>query len=147
MARKKPEVKVICEGKFPEYAHATDSGCDLSYCGDRMVTLQPGERAVLPTGLKIELPSGYEAQIRPRSGLAAKYGITVVNTPGTVDTSYQGEIKIILINHGKEKFSIKNGDRIAQMVVSPVVQAKFQVVDTFEEETERGENGFGSTGV
>jgi dUTP pyrophosphatase len=110
------------------------------------VTLRPGSRAMIPTGLSIAVPAGFEVQVRPRSGLAAKAGITCLNSPGTVDSDYRGELKVILINLGAEDFIIRRGERIAQMVVAPVVQAQWQLVDSLDE-TARGAGGFGSTGV
>ena len=110
------------------------------------LVIESGKTALIPTGLFFEIPEGYEIQVRPRSGLAAKYGITVLNTPGTIDSDYRGELKIILINHGKESFTINNGDRIAQIVVSPVIQAQFIQVQDINQ-TERGSGGFGHTGV
>jgi dUTP pyrophosphatase len=107
--------------------------------------LSPGKYAVVPTGLTIALPSGYEAQVRPRSGLAARHGVTVLNSPGTIDADYRGEILVILINHGEAPFAIRRGERIAQMVIAPVVQAQF-VVATSLSATGRGSGGFGSTG-
>ena len=113
---------------------------------DEPVTLAPGKRALIPIGIRIALPEGFEAQIRPRSGLAYKSGITMLNSPGTIDSDYRGEIKVIVINHGEEDFKIKRGDRIAQMVISSVQQIEIQEV--FElPKTKRGEGGFGSTGV
>jgi dUTP pyrophosphatase len=109
------------------------------------VTIAPGRYAMIPTGFAIALPDGYEAQVRPRSGLAAKHGITVLNTPGTIDADYRGEVKVILINHGGEPFEIRRGDRIAQMVVAPVSAVAFTQRETLDE-TERGGAGFGSTG-
>jgi dUTP pyrophosphatase len=110
------------------------------------VILRPGSRAMVPTGLSIAVPAGFEVQVRPRSGLAAKAGITCLNSPGTVDSDYRGELKVILINLGAEDFIIRRGERIAQMVVAPVVQAQWQLVDSLDE-TARGAGGFGSTGV
>ena len=110
------------------------------------IVLNPGERKLIATGLAFEIEYGYEVQIRPRSGLAFKHGITVLNTPGTIDSDYRGEIKVLLINHSNEKFEIKKGDRIAQAVVAPVIQAKIVEVDELSD-TARGESGFGSTGV
>jgi len=112
---------------------------------DAPLTLAPGARAMVPTGLTIALPAGYEAQVRPRSGLAAKHGITCLNSPGTVDADYRGEVKVILINLGPEPFVIQRGERIAQMVIAPVTQATWDVVATLSE-TARGAGGFGSTG-
>lgn len=109
------------------------------------MTLAPGKTAMVPTGLSMALPQGFEAQIRPRSGLAAKFGVTVLNSPGTVDSDYRGEVKVILINHGPEAFEINRGDRIAQMVIAPVTQGILQETDALPD-TERGEGGFGSTG-
>jgi dUTP pyrophosphatase len=109
------------------------------------VTLAPGDRAMIPTGLTMAIPQGYEAQVRPRSGLAAKHGVTCLNSPGTIDADYRGEVKVILINHGREPFVIKRGERIAQMVIAAAPQAKLEVVATLDE-TARGAGGFGSTG-
>lgn len=119
---------------------------DLPAAVEQELTLAPGERALVPTGLAIALPDGYEAQVRPRSGLAAQNGITVLNTPGTVDADYRGEIKVILANLGNEDFIIERGMRIAQMVIAPVVQAILQEAESLPE-TARGEGGFGSTGT
>ena len=113
---------------------------------EKPLTIACGKTAIVPTGLFFEIPNGYEIQIRPRSGLAAKNGVTVLNTPGTIDSDYRGEIKIILINLGDEDFVINSGDRIAQMIVAPVTQADFSIVENLSE-TERGTGGFGSTGV
>ncbi len=118
---------------------------DIHAMLDGTVTLHPGERRLIPTGLKIELPDGYEAQIRPRSGLALKYGVTVLNTPGTIDSDYRGEIGVVLINLGQEDFEIKNGDRIAQMVVASFAQVKWNEVLILDN-TVRGEGGYGHTG-
>jgi len=109
------------------------------------VTLAPGHRAMIPTGLTIALPAGYEAQVRPRSGLAAKHGITCLNSPGTIDADYRGEVKVILINLGQEAFVIKRGERIAQMIIASVTRAELKVVAELDE-TKRGSGGFGSTG-
>lgn len=129
---------------LPSYATSQSAGMDLRAWEE--MTLPPGEIRSVGTGLHIELPEGYEAQIRPRSGLALKKGISVPNAPGTVDADYRGEIRVILINLGKEPFVIRRGDRIAQMVIAPVVRAELQPVDALGE-TERGEGGFGSTGT
>ena len=131
---------------LPAYETAQSAGMDLVAANDAPVTLAPGGRAMVPTGLAIALPAGYEAQIRPRSGLAAKNGVTVLNTPGTVDADYRGEVKVILINLGDDAFEIERGMRIAQMVIAPVTQASFAEVDTLPE-TARGTGGFGSTGT
>ena len=114
---------------------------------EEALEIGPGERALIPTGLTIALPKGFEAQVRPRSGLAVKYGITVLNTPGTIDADYRGEVKVILINHGKEPFTVERGMRIAQMVVAKFAHVNWEVVEELEENEERGEGGFGSTGT
>ncbi len=133
---------------LPSYQSLMSAGADLRAAinEDQDSILKPGERMLIPTGLTLALPEGYEAQIRPRSGLAYKYGLTCLNTPGTIDADYRGEIKVLLINHGQNSFTIKRGERIAQMVVAPIVQIQFQTVETLED-TKRGEEGFGSTGV
>ncbi|MDX1641935.1 MAG: dUTP diphosphatase [Balneolaceae bacterium] len=131
---------------LPQYETKGSAGFDLRAAVDEPVTLAPGKRALIPIGIRIALPEGFEAQIRPRSGLAYKSGITMLNSPGTIDSDYRGEIKVIVINHGEEDFKIKRGDRIAQMVISSVQQIEIQEV--FElPKTKRGEGGFGSTGV
>lgn len=131
---------------LPVYETAQSAGMDLAAAIDAPMTLAPGERAMVPTGLAIALPAGYEAQVRPRSGLAAKNGVTVLNTPGTVDADYRGEVKVILVNLGESAFEIERGMRIAQMVIAPVTQASFAEVDSLPE-TARGAGGFGSTGT
>ena len=128
----------------PAYAHPGDSGMDLCSIEDRV--LQPGEWAKIRTGLAIALPAGTEAQIRPRSGLAAKFAISMVNTPGTVDEGYRGEVCIILVNFGREPFAVAKGMRIAQMVVCPVLRPAIEICDDLDA-TVRGEGGFGHTGV
>lgn len=129
---------------LPEYAHPGDAGMDVKSVDD--LTIKPGERALVHTGLVMMLAAGYEAQVRPRSGLALKKGVTVLNTPGTIDEGYRGEVGVILANFGSEDFVVSKGDKIAQIVVAPVTIA--QIVETAEvDETERGEGGFGSTGV
>jgi dUTP pyrophosphatase len=132
---------------LPAYQSAHAAGLDLLAAVPEAepVVLMPGARALVPTGLTIALPPGYEAQVRPRSGLAAKHGVTVLNTPGTIDADYRGEIGVILINHGDAPFSIRRGERIAQMVIASVVRAELVPVDTLAA-TERGSGGFGSTG-
>ncbi len=134
--------------KPPQYETALAAGADVRAAVpvDAPMILGPGERALVPTGLAIALPAGWEAQIRPRSGLAAKSAITCLNAPGTIDADYRGEIKVILVNHGAEPFSVHRGDRIAQMVIAPVHQAIFEETDALDE-TASGEGGFGSTGV
>lgn len=130
----------------PAYATAQSAGMDLRANLAEPVILKPMERAMIPTGLFIELPVGYEAQVRPRSGLAAKHGITVLNTPGTIDADYRGEIKVILINLSNDAFEIQHGERIAQMVIAKHETVQWQEVDNLSE-TERGAGGFGSSGV
>ncbi|MEM0930749.1 MAG: dUTP diphosphatase [Pseudomonadota bacterium] len=132
---------------LPEYKTEGAAGADLvaALPASEPVTLAPGEKAMIPTGLQIALPLGTEAQIRPRSGLAAKHAVTVVNAPGTVDCDYRGEVRVVLINLGQEPFTIERGMRIAQMVIAPYIRADFQITDELPE-TLRGEGGFGSTG-
>jgi dUTP pyrophosphatase len=132
---------------LPAYETADAAGMDLRAAvpDDQPITLKPGERAMAPTGLTLALPAGHEAQVRPRSGLAAKHGVTCLNTPGTIDADYRGEVKVILINLGQEPFVIRRGERIAQMVIAPVTRAELTVVATLDE-TQRGVGGFGSTG-
>jgi dUTP pyrophosphatase len=131
---------------LPAYETAHAAGMDLAAAVELDVMLQPGERALIPTGLAIAVPEGYEAQVRPRSGLAARSGITVLNSPGTVDADYRGEVKVILANLGAEPFTVSRGMRIAQMVIAPVATAALTEVDTLPE-TARGQGGFGSTGT
>jgi len=131
--------------ELPEYSTVHSAGIDLRADLDKDIVLKPMGRVLVPTGLFIELPEGYEAQIRPRSGLAIKYGITVLNTPGTIDSDYRGEIMVIMINLSKEKFVIKNGERICQMVISRHERAEFMEVNELSQ-TVRGEGGFGHTG-
>jgi dUTP pyrophosphatase len=119
---------------------------DLTAAIDQPLIIKPGDRALVPAGIAIALPPGYEAQVRPRSGLALKHGVTVLNSPGTIDADYRGEVGVILINHGKEDFKIERGMRIAQMVVAPYTRAEWQEVANLEE-TARGAGGFGSTGT
>lgn len=132
---------------LPAYETELAAGMDLRAAvpADDPMTLAPGARAMVPTGLSMALPAGYEAQVRPRSGLAAKHGLTCLNTPGTIDADYRGEVKVILINLGDEDFVINRGERIAQMVIAPVQQATMKVVTELAE-TARGAGGFGSTG-
>ena len=132
---------------LPAYQSADAAGLDLvaAVPDDAPMVLAPGKHAMIPTGLTIALPSGYEAQVRPRSGLAAKHGVTVLNSPGTVDADYRGEIGVLLINHGDAPFPIRRGERIAQMVIAPVVQVEF-VPSASLPATDRGSGGFGSTG-
>ena len=132
---------------LPAYQSTDAAGLDLlaAVPEDSPLILAPGKHAMVPTGLAIALPPGFEAQVRPRSGLAAKHGVTVLNSPGTVDADYRGEINVILINHGEAAFVIRRGERIAQMVIAPVVQAQLTPVTTLSA-TDRGSGGFGSTG-
>ena len=131
---------------LPQYESAQAAGMDLQAAVDVALTLKPGQRDLIPTGFCIALPAGYEAQIRPRSGLALKHGLTCLNTPGTIDADYRGEIKVILANLGQEPYTIERGMRIAQMLFAPVYQGRLQLVDNLDA-TERGSAGFGSTGV
>ncbi len=141
------KVKVINRSRFdlPRYATPLSAGMDVRANIDEAVILRPLERAMIPTGLSIELPEGYEMQIRPRSGLAAKHGITVLNSPGTIDADYRGEIRVILVNLSNEEFRIEAGERIAQMVVARHEQVEWEMTEELAE-SERGEGGFGSTG-
>ena len=141
------KVKVINRSRFdlPRYATPLSAGMDVRADIDEAVVLRPLERAMIPTGLYIELPAGYEMQIRPRSGLAAKHGITVLNSPGTIDADYRGEIRVILVNLSNEEFRIEAGERIAQMVVARHEQVEWEMTEELAE-SERGEGGFGSTG-
>ena len=140
-------VKIINQSKhnLPAYETIHSAGMDLRSNLDTQVTIKPLERAIIPTGLFIELPEGYEAQIRPRSGLAAKTGVTVLNSPGTIDADYRGEIKIILVNLSNAEFIIRDGERIAQMIVSKHERVKWNIASKLET-TDRGEGGFGHTG-
>ena len=141
------QVKIVNKSAFPlpQYATALSAGMDLKANLSEPVTLAPLERAMIPTGLFIELPEGFEAQVRPRSGLAAKHGISVLNAPGTIDADYRGEVKVILVNVSKEPFTVNPGERIAQMVVARHEKVEWQETDQLGE-TARGEGGFGSTG-
>lgn len=142
------KVQVINKSAYylPEYATEKSAGMDLKANIDDPITLNPLERAMIPTGLSIALPDGTEAQIRPRSGLAAKHGLSVLNAPGTIDADYRGEIKVILVNLSNEPFTINPGERIAQMVVARYERVEWEAVETLDE-TERGAGGFGSTGT
>ena len=130
---------------IPKYETSGSSGMDLSANIKTNIDLDPGKTAIIPTGISLSIPKGFEVQIRPRSGLAAKQNVSVLNTPGTIDSDYRGEIKVILINLGREIFRVEKGHRIAQMVVCPIIQAEFKEVDDLTK-TVRGEGGFGSTG-
>ncbi len=131
---------------LPVYGTINSAGADLSACLDEDVVVEAGSYVKVPTGLSIQLPHGYEAQVRPRSGLAAKHGITVLNSPGTIDSDYRGEVAVLLINLGKERFIIHHGDRIAQMIIAKCEQASFHPTVELDA-TDRGNGGFGSTGV
>lgn len=137
-------VRLSPEAQLPRYEHADDSGLDLFAIAPHAIL--PGDTALVPTGIAIELPLGTEAQIRPRSGLALKHAITLVNTPGTIDAGYRGEIGVIVINHGKQPFEVLKGMKIAQMVIAPVIRAELEEVEQLSESV-RGGGGFGSTGL
>ncbi len=144
---KRVKIKIInkSDNPLPEYSTEHSAGMDIRAWTEDDIVMKPGERKLIHTGLYIELPEGYEAQIRPRSGLALKHGITVLNSPGTIDADYRGEIGIILINLGDEPFTIRNGERICQMVISTHAQAEWNEAEVLGE-TERGSGGFGHTG-
>lgn len=141
------KIKIVNKSNFdlPQYATAGSAGMDLRANIEEPILLSPGFSTLIPTGIHIALPEGYEAQIRPRSGLALKHGITVLNAPGTVDADYRGDIGVILINHSRQAFEIKPGERIAQMVIARYERAEWECVESLDE-TERGEGGFGHTG-
>lgn len=140
-------VKIIGDEEFvPSYSSLFAAGADLRAAINEPVVIAPGKRAMIDTGLKMEIPVGYEAQVRPRSGLAAKKGVTVLNTPGTIDSDYRGDVKVILINLGEEDFVVKRGDRVAQMIFAPVTTAEFSLEHQLSS-SDRGAGGFGSTGV
>lgn len=141
------QVKIVNKSKhaLPEYATALSAGMDLRANIDEPVTLKPLQRSLIPTGIYIQLPEGYEAQIRPRSGLAVKNGISIVNSPGTVDADYRGEIRVILVNLSNEDFTINDGERICQMVIAQHARVEWQQVNDLDE-TQRGAGGFGHTG-
>lgn len=130
----------------PRYMSAGAAGMDLTAAVASPLTVAPGERAAVPTGFAFEIPHGFEGQVRPRSGLASKHGITVVNAPGTIDSDFRGELQVLLVNHGRDPFVIERGMRIAQLVIAPVIQAELELVETLSE-TARGANGFGSSGT
>ncbi len=132
----------------PTYATSGAAGLDLEACLDEPVRLEPGDRAAIPTGLTLALPPGHEGSVRPRSGLAMRHGVTVANAPGTIDEDYRGELSVLLINLGQEPYTVKHGDRVAQLVVSPIARVEIETLGTLDElgQTGRGEGGFGSTG-
>ena len=142
------KVKVVNKGRqpLPQYATPQSAGMDLRANLDEPITLQPMERRLIPTGLYIALPEGYEAQVRPRSGLALKHGITVLNAPGTIDADYRGEVGVLLVNLSQEPFVVNDGERVAQMVIARYEQVQFEEVEVLDE-TERGAGGYGHTGV
>jgi len=141
------KIKVHYSGKhaLPQFETTQSAGMDLRANIDAPVVLQPSDRALIPTGIKMALPDGYEAQIRPRSGLAYKHGITVLNSPGTIDADYRGDVGVLLINHGRESFTVEDGMRVAQMVVAQYSQFEWDSVEDLDK-TARGAGGFGSTG-
>lgn len=140
------EILVLTEEALPEYCSEQAAGADVRANVSEPLVIPPGQSALVPTGLRFEIPPGYEIQIRPRSGLALKNQITVLNTPGTIDADYRGEIKVLLMNHGRQEFVVQPQMRIAQLVVAPVLQARFVKVSTLAE-SGRGTRGFGHTGV
>ena len=138
--------RLRADARLPRYMSSGAAGLDLAACVDGPVVIGPGERAAVSTGLAMAIPSGFEGQVRPRSGLASKAGVTVVNAPGTIDSDYRGEVKVLLINLGDAPTTIESGARIAQLVIAPIVQVELTEVDALPE-SERGSGGFGSTGV
>lgn len=143
------QIKRLPEGEglpLPSYMSAHAAGADLCAAVPRDTVIEPGARAMIPTGFAIALPDGYEAQVRPRSGLAIKNGVTCLNSPGTIDADYRGPVNVILANLGSEPFTVRRGDRIAQLIVAPVTRASFDLAEELDE-TQRAGNGFGSTGV
>jgi len=141
--------KMRVDAVVPRYKTSGAAGLDLAACLDTPLAIEPGGTARVPTGLQIALPAGHEGQVRPRSGLAARHGVTVLNAPGTIDEDYRGEVQVLLVNHGSEAFTIEHGDRIAQLIVAPATHVDVEPVDGEAAlgGTERGEGGFGSTGV
>lgn len=139
-------VKLHPEAIVPQYMSEHAAGMDLCAALDEPVTLRPGDRTIIPTGIAMAIPDGFEGQVRPRSGLAIRQGITMLNSPGTIDADYRGEIGVITINHGSEDVTFHHGDRIAQLVIAPVVRAGLMLVDQLCE-TDRGDGGFGHTGI
>ena len=137
--------KLNSSAQLPSYKTSGASGMDLMACIDKTINLEPGKSCLVPTGLSVAFPKEYEIQIRPRSGLAAKNNISVLNTPGTIDSDYRGELKIILFNHSKVNFTINNNDRVAQMILTPIIKMELEVSDKLPDSI-RGEGGFGSTG-
>lgn len=146
MLHEEVEIPVLTEEEIPEYASQGAAGADVRAKLEHPLIIEPRKSALIPTGLRFEIPFGYEIQVRPRSGLAAKHQVTVLNTPGTIDSDYRGELHIILINHGEEPFVVQPGMRVAQIVLAPVLQARFVKVEALTA-TRRGSGGFGHTGV
>ncbi|MEM7138839.1 MAG: dUTP diphosphatase [Myxococcota bacterium] len=140
--------RMRADAAIPSYASGGAAGLDLAACLDEPITLEPGQTARVPTGIRVALPPGHEGQVRPRSGLAARHAVTVVNAPGTIDEDYRGELQVLLINHGHEPFTVRHGERIAQMVVAPVSRVEIATVAEADDlgKTDRGDSGFGSTG-
>lgn len=134
----------FADGYEPTYATDGSAGADLRACVERSVIIAPGERSAISTGVRLEIPAGYEGQVRPRSGLAARHGVTVLNAPGTIDSDYRGEVQVVMVNLSDEPYTVRPGDRIAQLVIASVEQATFTATELTE--SERGEGGFGSTG-
>jgi len=147
MQKVKIKINILNHGseELPKYETSGSSGMDLKAAINNPISIKKNERKIIPTGIKLEIPKGYEIQIRPRSGLAIKYGITVLNSPGTIDSDYRGEIGVIIINHGDEDFKIMPNDRIAQMVITKIIYAEITKVDKLNN-TQRGSKGYGSTG-
>ena len=141
-------IRIVNKSKHPLPSYATEhsAGMDLRANLDASIILAPGQRALIPTGLFLELPEGTEAQVRPRSGLAFKHGVTVLNSPGTIDADYRGEVGVLLINHGQENFEVKDGERVAQLVIATYIRVSFAEVDDLRA-SERGAGGFGHTGT
>ncbi|BHH82636.1 dUTP diphosphatase [Desulforhopalus sp. 52FAK] len=135
-----------CDLQLPQYETIGSAGLDIRAAGTEDVMIEPGDIALISTGFAVAIPVGYEIQVRPRSGLAVKYGITLINSPGTIDSDYRGEVKVPLINHGKQRYTVVRGTRIAQMVLAPVARAELMAVDVLDL-TDRGTGGFGHTGV
>jgi dUTP pyrophosphatase len=141
------KVRLLREGaRLPRYMSAQAAGLDLHACLEGPMAIAPGGRALVPTGIALELPDGYEAQVRPRSGLALRSGVTLLNAPGTVDADYRGEVMVLLVNHGADPFTVRAGDRVAQLVVAPVARARMLAVDALND-TVRGAGGYGHTGT
>jgi dUTP pyrophosphatase len=137
---------LAADGFLPERKHSDDAGADLRYCGENPVFIAPGERKNLPTSVHLEIPDGYAGLVCPRSGLAVKFGLTVLNSPGIIDAGYRGEVRVPLVNHGDITLTVNPGDRIAQLLILPALPVRFTPVDVLGE-TDRGTGGFGSTGV